>query len=274
MQRRDVLKTLAIGTSGAFAAACGSAPLPRPAPPNKTPFVLVHGAFHGAWVWGRVAERLRMAGHPVFAPTLTGMGQRSHLISPNVNLDTHIADVVGVIDNEELTNVVLVGHSYAGIVVTGVADRRNDRLRQVIYFDAVLPENGKAWADFNTPDVVARRKAEVAAKGEGYRWSVEQSPAAYGVTDRNDAAWLQRRFSAFPFAAYLQPLRIAGPGLGKLPRAYIDCTQPVFAPINRFREQARADRGFKVMPLAAGHDGMVNKPDEVTKLFRSLAGTA
>ena len=271
----DRRKMLLAATAGALStvAVVNAQPVARQPRMGQAsvPFLLVHGAFHGGWAWRRVADRLRVAGHPVFTPTLTGMGERAHLIGSNVNLETHIADVVSVIENEELENVVLVGHSYAGIVVSGVADRINEKIDQLVYFDAVLPENGKSWSDFNTPEVVAQRRAEVAQKGNGFRWAVEQSPAGYGITDDLEAAWLRRRFSHFPFEAYLQPLRFQGPGTGTLRKTYINCTQPALRPIDQFRARAIADPAYRVVELAAGHDGMVNKPREVAEILLGLA---
>ena len=268
MRRRQILQGGAVAAIVASTAGCAQSPV---AAQRKSPFVLVHGAFHGGWCWSRVAERLRAAGHRVFTPTLTGMGERSHLIGPAVDLETHIADVMSVIECEELNEVILVCHSYAGIVGHGVADRMNPRLRQLIFFDSVLPDYGKSWSDYNTPQVVAQRRAQVASAGKGYIWNVEQSPAGYGISDPADAAWFRRRVSAFPFPAYLQKLEQKGPGLGRLPRAYVDCIKPALAPINQFRAKARADSSFKVIPLEAGHDGMITHAAEVAGIFLSLA---
>lgn len=267
MDRRDVLMG---GASMLAATATGCAQVPAGAR-EKPPFVLVHGAFHGGWCWARVAERLRAAGHRVYTPTLTGMGERSHLIGPDVNLETHIQDVVNVIEYEELERVVLVCHSYAGIVGHGVADRANPRLGGLVFFDSVLPDYGKSWSDYNTPQVVAQRRAEVDARGKGYIWKPEQSAAGYGISEPADVALFNRRVSAYPFAAYLQKLEQKGPGLGTLPLAYIDCIKPALAPINQFRMKARTNPRFKVFPLEAGHDGMLTHPAEVASILLSLA---
>jgi pimeloyl-ACP methyl ester carboxylesterase len=114
-----------------------------------TTFVLVHGAWHGGWCWKKVTPLLRAAGHEVFAPTLTGLGERSHLLTRDVGLDTHITDIEQVLEYEDLRNVVLVGHSYAGMVITGVGDRAADRIGQLVYVDAFLPEHGKALTDYS-----------------------------------------------------------------------------------------------------------------------------
>ena len=118
-------------------------------------FVLVHGAWHGGWCWIKVAEPLRTQGHRVFAPTLTGLGERAHLVSPDINLDTHIQDIVGVLESEELMDVILVGHSYAGMVITGVAERVTDRLSALVYVDAFVPENGQSMLSINPERVIS-----------------------------------------------------------------------------------------------------------------------
>ncbi len=126
-------------------------------------YVLVHGACHGGWCWRRVAELLRAAGHEVFAPTLTGLGDRAHLAHRGIDLDTHIQDVAAVLTYEELREVVLVGHSYAGLVITGVAERAANRLAQLVYLDAAVPRDGEAGLDLFAPEEVAAMRAVKAA---------------------------------------------------------------------------------------------------------------
>ena len=120
---------------------------------NDATFVLVHGAWHGGWCWSRVAPLLRGAGYPVFAPTLTGLGERLHLLTPQVDLDTHVRDITSLLDYEDLHNVILVGHSYGGMVISGVAETAGTRLAQLVYLDAFLPENGKALKDYSPIDL-------------------------------------------------------------------------------------------------------------------------
>src|SRR5262249_4453414 len=128
-------------------------------------FVLVHGAWHGGWCWQRVSERLVAAGHRVFCPTLTGLGERAHLLSREVDLGTPISDVIGLIEAEELAEIVLVGHSYGGIVITGVAARAKGRLRQLVYLDSAIVEDGATWASIGLPEVVAERRRAAHASG-------------------------------------------------------------------------------------------------------------
>jgi pimeloyl-ACP methyl ester carboxylesterase len=121
---------------------------------EKPAFVLVHGAWHGGWCWKKVAPLLRAAGHDVFTPTLTGLGERVHLLASEIDLATHVDDVLGVLEYEDLTNVVLVGHSYGGMVISGVAERAGSRLARLVYLDAFLPENGKALRDYAPGEVL------------------------------------------------------------------------------------------------------------------------
>jgi pimeloyl-ACP methyl ester carboxylesterase len=161
MKRRDVLKTMAI--AGVAAGAGGAAATAQTAAQT---FVLVHGAWHGGWCWSRVADGLRAAGHHVFTPTQTGLGERKHLLSKDVTLDTFTRDIANVIEAEELTNVVLVGHSFGGLAISGVADAMPERIRHLVYLDSLMVEGGKSPFDSLPPDVVAaRRKAAEESSG-------------------------------------------------------------------------------------------------------------
>src|SRR6202040_1266512 len=135
---------------------------------NRATFVLVHGAWHGSWCWKRVRKALQARGHDVFTPTLTGVGERSHLLSPDVNLDTHITDVVNLIRWEELSDVVLCGHSYGGCVVTGVADRLPDRIGAMVYLDAFTPEDGESLLDILPGPKRIQLLEATAREGEGW----------------------------------------------------------------------------------------------------------
>ena len=146
-------------------------------------FVLVHGAWHGGWCWKKVTPLLRAAGHEVYTPTLTGLGERAHLLTREVDLDTHIRDIINVLEYEELRDVILVGHSYAGMVIAGVADRVPARLAHLVYLDAFVPRDGQASLSLSPPELEAHLRAQALAEGDG--WRVPAPPAAwYGVTRR------------------------------------------------------------------------------------------
>jgi pimeloyl-ACP methyl ester carboxylesterase len=233
-------------------------------------FVLVHGAWHGGWCWARVRDRLAAAGHRVFTPTLTGLADRKHLLSRDVVLDTHIADVVNLLEAEELADVVLVGHSYAGAVTPGVVDRAPERVRQLILLDAMMVAFGEAPIDLSPPEVAAARRAQVARDGEGYKLAAP-SAEAFGVTDLADQAWVDRRLTPHPFGTYTSKLVQHGAGLGNVPRAYIDCVAPMLQTINPSRARVRAMPEWRVLELATGHDAMVTAPRELAAMLERLA---
>ncbi|WP_395321744.1 alpha/beta fold hydrolase [Variovorax sp. UC74_104] len=268
MQRRQVF------TAGLAGAAAALVPPVRAAeiaadPASRPAFVLVHGAWHGGWCWSRVAARLRAAGHAVHTPTLTGLGERRHLLSPQVNLDTHIADVVNLLECEELQNVVLVGHSYGGIVISGAADRARDRLRQLVFLDALLLDSGKSlFSDF--PDaVVQQRLKTIRETGAGVGAAPALPPSAFGVKDPADAAWVQRRMTPQPVGTYLQPLQLRAPLGNGLPKTYIECTTEPIATLEPTKARVRADAGWRTRTLATGHDAMVIAPGPLSDMLLS-----
>src|SRR5215470_8251164 len=154
-------------------------------------FVLVHGGWIGAWCWSRVTPLLLQAGHRVFTPTLTGLGERAHLLTREVGLSTHIQDVVAVIESEELQRIVLVGQSYAGVVITGVADRMPERLSHLVYLDAFVPGNGQSIADLVGPQMMASLQEAGKSAGEGWRVP-PLPPQACGVSEERDVCWMSR----------------------------------------------------------------------------------
>jgi pimeloyl-ACP methyl ester carboxylesterase len=238
-----------------------------------TTFVLVHGAFEGGWCWSRVARRLRLEGHDVFTPTLTGSGERFHLLSRDVSLATHIEDVSAVLRYEELSDVVLVGHSYGGTVVTGVADRERDRVRRVIYLDASAPVNGQA-ASGAFAEGTADKLAEMAASEA---WLLPPLPAsAVGVTDPLDVALLERHRHPHPMRTLIEPLQLEH-GDTRLPRTYVSCTRhaglvELFGvdPLLPFVERARRE-GWDLREIAAGHDVMLTAPEGLAEVLLGYA---
>lgn len=232
-----------------------------------TTVVLLHGAWHGGWCWSRVATPLREDGHAVFCPTFTGVSDRAHLLSPSVGLGTHVEDVVRLIDFEGLDDVVLVGHSYAGLVVSGVAQRRPERLRLRVHLDAFVPRDGEAGIDL-LPEEVAHHYREAVA-GPGFGWLIPpRSLEVLGVTASRDLDWLTPRLTPQPWLTYSEPARL-GVDEDGVPGAYIECTDwmRVFRPQ---AERART-RGWPVHELPTGHESMVTAPDDLAKLLLSVA---
>lgn len=234
-------------------------------------FVLVHGAWGGAWIWRRVLGPLRALGHEVHAVTLTGDGERAHLRRREVDLHTHIADVVGLVRAEELSGIVLVGHSYGGQVITGAADRLLDAdpqaIRRLVYVDAMVPLPGEGWGDSHTPEVVAARSAAAAAHDHALP---PPDPADFGLQGA-DRDWLLRRQVPHPFGPYRQQLDFDGARWARLPRTFIDCHQPAYPTIAAMRERVRSLPGFEVVTIATGHCPMVSAPQELLVQLQAAA---
>ena len=237
---------------------------------TATSYVLVHGAWHGGWCWRRVADRLVAAGHRVFCPTLTGLGERAHLLTRGVNISTHVQDVVALLEAEELEQVVLVGHSYGGIVITGVAARAKARLRQLVYLDSAIVEDGASWASIGLPEVVAERRRTAQESSGGVSVPVPKAEV-FGLTKADEIAWVQRRMTPQPFGGYDETMRWGGPVGNGLSKVYVDCTDPVYAGLNPVKERYRGKPGWTFVELKTGHDAMVSAPAETAKLLLEFA---
>jgi pimeloyl-ACP methyl ester carboxylesterase len=229
-------------------------------------FVLVHGAWHGAWCWRRVARLLARDGHEVFAPTLTGLGERSHLLAPGTDLDTHILDVVNEMKWQELKDVVLVGHSYGGMVISGVAERMEKAIAAFVMLDAFLPENGEALIDLSAGPV---QEAFRAAANSGATTLPPRPAAAFKVND-NDRAWVDAQCTPQPIGCVLQKLPLAGARERVANRAYIRATGYPSAPFDRGLAKARA-QGWRTYEVACGHDVMLDQPERLAAILCEVA---
>jgi pimeloyl-ACP methyl ester carboxylesterase len=224
-------------------------------------YVLVHGAWHGGWCWKRVRSALQRQGHEVFTPTLTGVADRSHLLSPQVNLSTHIDDVVNLIRWEELQNVILCGHSYAGCVISGVADCIPDRIGALVYLDAFVLENGENLLQHvhdaqRLPMLEGTRTA-----GEG--WKVPPIPGEVFQVNAQDLAWVNHQCTPQPLACFEQRIQLTG-GIGRVANVtYILATGWEGSPFPPFYERAKA-KGWKTLAMPCGHDVMLDRPWELT----------
>ncbi len=231
-------------------------------------FVLVHGAWHGGWCWRHVAERLRAVGHAVYTPTMTGLGERAHLLRPDTGLSTCIDDIAAVILNEELDDVVLVGHSFAGPVITGVADRMPERLRQLIYLDAIVVGHGQSALSLFSEEVQSERRRTI--DPEGLRMAIPD-PAKFGVSDPAQTAWLQRRLTPHPLNAYTEPLQLRHPPGNGLRKTYIAVTDPWYPPLHDLRARIHEQPDWEWRELAAGHDAMVTAPAALADMLCDCA---
>jgi len=230
-------------------------------------FVLVHGAWHGAWCWKKVLPALWQGGHRVFAVTLSGVGERAHQLPGDIGLSTHIDDVAAVIEAEELIHMVLVGHSYAGIVITGVADRLSERIARLVYVDAVVPRSGESWSSGHD-EKTQRERRDAIARGGGRL--PPPDPAVFGLTGA-DAEWVKRRQTPQPGGVYDDPLHFDEARIARLPRTFIDCTQPALGTIAAMRQRVRQAPGWRVIEIPTGHDPMISAPDAFLKAL--LAST-
>jgi pimeloyl-ACP methyl ester carboxylesterase len=237
---------------------------------ERPPYVLVHGAWHGGWCWGKVAERLRASGHRVFTPTLTGLGDRAHLIAPNVGLATFIEDVVSTIDMEDLRDVVLVGHSFGSPVIAGVADARADRIRRLVFLDSFLVQSGQSPFDQLPAEMVEARRAAAIKTSGLYGETLAMPPPApsvFGVTDAKEAAWLASRLKPHPIKSYEDKLELKRPLGAGLPKTYIACTNPDYRANSAARQWVRTQPGWAYSELATGHDAMILAPDALTEML-------
>lgn len=234
--------------------------------------VLIHGAWHGAWCWRRVLPGLRAAGHGAHAVTLTGVGERAHLLRPDLRLRDHIADVLGLIDAEELgDDLVLVGHSYGGLVMTGVADAllaRGLKPRHLVYVDAVTPHPGESWSSQHAPETVRARLEAAAQRPDG---AMPPPDAAVFGLDGADRDWVNRRQTPQPAGVYQDRLDFDAARIATLPRTFIDCTAPALPTIAVMRERVRREPGWQVLELATGHDPMISAPEALVTLLLDCA---
>ena len=267
-------------------------------PHRKPPFVLVHGAWGGAWIWRRVLGPLRAAGHEVHAVTLTGDGERAHLRHAGIRLATHVADVVGLVRAEELDDFVLVGHSYGGAVITAVCERLLSqagigaaaaapaqagtpaaattpaapagagRLRALVYIDAMVPLAGESWSSRHEPELRAKRLALAAANDHALP---PPDPADFGLQGA-DRDWLLRRQVPHPFGMYEEPIDFDSERWLAQRRWFIDCVSPAYPTIAEPRKRARTQPGWTVRELATGHCPMVSEPAALVAMLLKAAG--
>jgi len=231
-------------------------------------FVLVPGAWHGSWCWKRVRTALQALGHEVFTPALTGVGERAHLLSREINLDTHIDDVVNLIRWEELSNVVLCGHSYGGAVIAGAADRVPECIQALVYLDAFVVENGQSVHD-TLPDAPRALQLEL-ARDVGDGWKVPPIPAEAFNVNPTDREWVDRQCTMQPLATFQQPIRLNGRFSTPQNTTFILATGFADSPFQPFYEQART-RGWTTMTLSCGHDVMLDQPQELTEILAGIA---
>ena len=260
LTRRAVLASTA---GGAGAAAVSGPAAMAQAPAGGTTFVLVAGAWHGGWCWRRVSDRLERKSHKVFSPTFTGVGERSHLLDAKINLAIHVADIVNVIKWEDLNDIVLIGHSYAGVVISVVAEQMQGRIASIVFLDAFFPENGESLADTAPPPA---RDAILGAKQRGATTIPPRSAAASNVNEK-DRAWVDAMCTPHPIDTLIDKVTLTGARERIAKRSYIRARgypQPAF---DKAYDKLEASAGWRVYEMPCGHDAMVDMPDRLVEIL-------
>ncbi len=234
---------------------------------SATAFVLVHGAWHGGWAWRRVADRLRARGHSVYTPTLTGLGERAHLLRPGINLSLHIADVLGVMQHEQLNDIVLVGHSYGGCVISGVAEAAPDAIRSIVFLDAFIPDNGDATVDLVQPAV---QEIIHAAVKRGDTTVPVRSAAAFNVNEK-DRAWVDLLAGPQPIGTMTEKIKLTGARDRIAKKTYIRASGYPNVSFDKAHARVKADRTWRTYEVPCGHDVMIDAPDRLTEILLEVA---
>lgn len=260
--------------------------VPRAAARGAAPIVLVHGTWHGGWVWGPVRRLLTAAGHDVYAPSCTGCGDRAHLLTPEVGLDTHVQDICGLIEAEELQHVVLVGHSFAGLTITGVADRMRDRIGHLVYLDALVPTRERPTAvprkpDGSYPEFWEKRRAKFI---DGYKMDYFAEYPLEMLVPKEDLAsqaWLRRRLTPHPSRGWSDSISFANGGYEGLPKTIVRCTAQIYSPSSREmagpslttapKTASGAPDPWNLLELPASRDAMVTHPHETAVALAGIA---
>lgn len=236
-----------------------------------TTFVLIHGAWHGGWCWHTVKELLEQDGCRVLTPTLMGLADRADLMSRDLTLDILIDDVAKVFEAEDVQDAVIVGHSFGGSMISGVAERVPDRISELIYLDAAVLTNGESMFDCQAPELVKER-FKAAEESSGGMSLPTPTCEKLGILDADQCEYVQARLTPHPLSTYTSPITLErAPGEG-FPCTYIPCMDPDYTPLHWSRDRARA-YGWPIIPIATGHDAMVSAPEELAKVLLDVAAS-
>jgi len=235
---------------------------------SASTFVLVHGAWHGGWCWRRVADQLTARGHRVFTPTFTGLGERMHLVSPAVGLDTHITDVVNVFKFERLSNVVLAGHSYAGAVISGVAEQAFDQISSIVFLDAFMPADGESARDSWPPEMQKLREEQAAQSGG---LTIPAPPAAFFKVNEKDQPLVNSLMVPHPYKTFTDKSHYTGARERVAKKTY--AFSPVYnAPYFRANyERLKNDPTWNAFEIPCGHDMMLDMPERTTEILEQAS---
>lgn len=231
-------------------------------------FVLIHGAWHGGWCWARVKDLLEQAHHQVLTPTMPGLGERQHLMSRDITLDTVIEDIANSIESEDVNDVILVGHSFGGNIISGVAERIPERIKQLVYLDAAVMKDGESMFDCVTKELVEERLRLAEASSGGMSLPTPTCEKL-GILDAAQCEYVQKHLTPHPLSNYTSKLNLKrAPGEG-FHCTYIACTDPNYNPLEWSRERARA-YGWQFLSIPTGHDAMVSAPGALAEMFVGL----
>ncbi len=234
---------------------------------TKATFVLIHGSCHGGWCWKKLIPILENHGHKVYTPTLTGLGERSHLLRENIDLNTHIQDIIQGFEYEDLKEVILVGHSYGGLVIGGIAEIMPQRIKLLVNLDGYIPSDGKSTFDLvpSLKEVYEKRSM----KDQGKAWLVfSYEPQDFGVTNPEDIAWMKSSLGPMPIHTHDQTLKIQNPKSKKLPKSYISCSE--FGDSVVQRVELGGDWNYQ--ELKRGHDVIITAPNELSQILLKISG--
>ena len=238
-------------------------------------YVLVHGAWHGGWCYRDTASALRNAGHTVFTPTNTGVGERAHQADQSITLETHVRDVLGCIEAEELDDVILCGHSYGGMLITQLADRIPEKIKTLVYLDAFVPEHGDSLIDLLSkalePDVA--QQFIVGFRGDGLESNggmMQPIPAeVFGILEKN-RPWVERRCVAQALATFEMPVLINPKSTESIPKVFILADNWDPSPFRYFAEKYSTHPSWRVTRMPSSHDVMVDMPEELARELMKL----
>jgi pimeloyl-ACP methyl ester carboxylesterase len=248
-------------------AAAASLAAPALAQSGPRTFVLVHGAWHGGWCWRRVADRLERRGHKVYAPSLTGLGDRAHLIRTRPTVTTHIDDIANIIRFEDLERVILVGHSYGGIIISGVAEKVQPQLASLVFLDAFVPESGATIMSMSRQGLRDNVNAAIKRGDLG----IPPAAAAYFNVNEKDRAFVDRKCTPQPIGTYGDPLKLTGARERVGKKTYIRAKGFNSAGFDAIAARLRSDPAWNVHDMPCGHDAMIDMPDRLTELLIAAA---
>lgn len=260
----DITRRNLVAAAGIASVAAAAPALAQSGPRT---FVLVHGAWHGGWCWRRVADRLERGGHKVCAPSLTGLADRAHLISSRINVSTHITDIANLIRFEDLNDIVLVGHSYAGLVISGVAERALAQIRSIVFLDAYVPQNGQSVYSLTSQ----RLRETVDAAIKRGQTGMPPARAAYFSVNEKDRAFVDSKCTPQPVGTYNEPVTLTGARERIAKKTYIRAKGFNAPGFDAVVTRLRGDASWKIHEMPCGHDVMIDMPERLTELLLSAA---